>query len=228
VIRVRRFFAVFFLALLAAGSAQAQSWVSYKHENSPAAELYQDFVGRPYQGVDEERAALRDFVDRYMALSGPNGDKCFYGCGAGRAGIGPNITHPEFRLYLAYTAIAEAEVSRNLPGDAVYALSAAAQLVAAWKAEYDAAVSEVMSSDVLRSDARQSVLSFLSGRRWVYFSGCVGRDAPFDELAGHIDEIALTASQSPSISKADSNRLNALRATLPELGRGVWADEIQP
>ena len=53
-------------------------------------------------------------------------------------------------------------------------------------------------------------------------------DAPFDELAGHIDEIALTALQSPAISKADSNRLNALRATLPELGRGVWADEIQP
>ncbi len=227
-IRIRRSFAVVFLALLAAGSAQAQSWASYKHENSPAGALYQDFIGRPYQGVDEERAALRDFADRYMALSGPNGDECFYGCGAGRAGIGPNITHPEFRLYLAYTAIAEAEVSRNLPGEAVHALSAAAQIVAAWKAEYEAAAFEVMSSDVLRSDARQSVLSFLSGRRWVYFSGCVGRDAPFDELAGHIDEIALTALQSPAISKADSNRLNALRATLPELGRGVWADEIQP
>ncbi|HAE28799.1 MAG TPA: hypothetical protein DCG58_16690 [Hyphomonas adhaerens] len=225
---IRRFFAVVFLALLAAGSAQAQHWASYKHENSPAGALYQDFVGRPYQGVDEERAALRDFADRYMALSGPNGDACFYGCGAGRAGIGPNITHPEFRLYLAYTAIAEAEVSRNLPGDAVYALSAAAQLVAVWKAEYEAAVFEVMSLDETRSEADQSVLSFLYGRGWVYYSGCVGMDAPFDELAGHIDEIALTALQSPAISKADSNRLNALRATLPELGRGVWADEIQP
>lgn len=224
----RQLFTVFFLVLLAAGSAQAQYWASYKHVHSSAGEMYQDFIGRPYQDVDDERAALRDFSDRYMALSGPDGDKCFYGCGAGRAGNGPNITRPEFRSYLAYTAIAEAAVSRNLPGEAVDALSAAAQLVEDWRAESTAAMSGLTLLDGPRSEADQKVLSFLADRGWVYNSGCLVFDAPFDELAGHIDEIALTVSQLPSTSKADSDRLNSLRATLPELGRDVWAGVMQP
>lgn len=130
-------------------------------------------------------------------------------------------------MYLAYTAIAEAAVSRNLPGEATDALLKASELVANWRAEVASAISEIPPSADRRSVAVQRALMKSEFNGWMSFVGCVGSAAEFKDLAGHIDSIALTALQLPATSEADAERLRDLRASLPEIGASPWAGMIE-